>query len=173
MPPLPDTQVLSNHPCNVSTPRYLLFALYVPQTLNSLRWISVADYHTPSCWLLYNAVTYGDWPGWQSQLREHEQGTLLLSRPKFLSKHLNVYNHKARRNSPGSKTRCLRQRLSTFHQSFLKTGIHCHQEIPTSPPSRSIWRNSSRHPTRSSGKAVEAAWGSKFWVTLVDLQVCA
>ncbi|KXN90136.1 Rho GTPase-activating protein 39 [Leucoagaricus sp. SymC.cos] len=44
------------------------------------------------------------------------------------------------------------------------------------PPSRSISRNSSRHPAqrspqRSPGKeADEAAWGSNFWVTLVDPQ---
>lgn len=46
----------------------------------------------------------------------------------------------------------------------------------STPPSRSISRNSSRQPTqRSPGKsheADEAAWGSNFWVTLVDPQVC-
>ncbi|KAF9453926.1 hypothetical protein P691DRAFT_755001 [Macrolepiota fuliginosa MF-IS2] len=44
----------------------------------------------------------------------------------------------------------------------------------TTPPSRSISRNSSRYATqRSPGKgheADEAAWGSNFWVTLVDPQ---
>lgn len=47
----------------------------------------------------------------------------------------------------------------------------------TTPSSRSISRNSSRYPTqRSPGKSHEgdeAAWGSNFWVTLVDPQVGA
>lgn len=50
------------------------------------------------------------------------------------------------------------------------------RQHPASPPSRSNSRTSSRRSThKSSGKgreADEATWGSNFWVTLVDPQVC-